>query len=102
MNCPRCESSVLEERERDGVTIDVCRQCRGIWLDRGELERLIARAGEEQDALERQGGLDPDDDDDDHGTGTRREERDGLAGRKHPDGRTRKRRWYESLTDIFE
>lgn len=42
MTCPRCESP-LEERDRDGVTIDVCRQCRGLWLDRGELEKLIAR-----------------------------------------------------------
>ena len=53
MKCPRCESTVLDERERDGVTIDVCPQCRGIWLDRGELERLIARATAEMEAAER-------------------------------------------------
>ena len=39
--CPRCEAPILQERVRDGVSIDVCRECRGIWLDRGELERLI-------------------------------------------------------------
>jgi Zn-finger nucleic acid-binding protein len=44
MHCPRCEVEVLEERTRDGVTIDSCPSCRGVWLDRGELERLIARA----------------------------------------------------------
>lgn len=44
MHCPRCDVEVLAERTRDGVTIDVCGRCRGVWLDRGELERLIARA----------------------------------------------------------
>jgi Zn-finger nucleic acid-binding protein len=48
MKCPRCENSVLDERERDGVTVDVCRECRGVWLDRSELERIVARALREQ------------------------------------------------------
>jgi len=39
MNCPRCEGSELDERERDGAVVDVCRACRGVWLDRGELEK---------------------------------------------------------------
>ncbi len=43
MKCPRCDQGVLEERERDGIMIDGCRSCRGIWLDRGELEKLLAR-----------------------------------------------------------
>ncbi len=42
--CPRCEAPILWECVRDGVSIDLCRRCRGIWLDCGELERLIARA----------------------------------------------------------
>ncbi len=46
MHCPRCDVEVLVEKTRDGVTIDVCPACRGVWLDRGELERLIARAQE--------------------------------------------------------
>lgn len=49
MNCPRCGSEPLDERDREGVTIDVCRSCRGVWLDRGELEKLIARATKELD-----------------------------------------------------
>jgi uncharacterized protein len=49
MICPRCNKHTLEEREKDGVTIDVCQECRGVWLDRGELERLIARAAQEMD-----------------------------------------------------
>jgi Zn-finger nucleic acid-binding protein len=41
--CPR-DGAQLVEVERDGVTIDACPKCRGIWLDRGELEQLIAEA----------------------------------------------------------
>jgi uncharacterized protein len=44
MQCPRCENVVLSEIDRSGVTVDRCASCRGIWLDRGELEKLIARA----------------------------------------------------------
>jgi len=44
MRCPRCENIVLEEIDRSGVTVDRCASCRGIWLDRGELEKLLARA----------------------------------------------------------
>jgi uncharacterized protein len=40
MNCPKCESE-MRSYERNGVTIDQCTGCRGIFLDRGELERLI-------------------------------------------------------------
>lgn len=44
MMCPRCQNSDLDERTRDGVVVDACPRCRGVWLDRGELEKLIARA----------------------------------------------------------
>lgn len=40
MNCPKCESD-MRSYERNGVTVDQCTGCRGIFLDRGELERLI-------------------------------------------------------------
>jgi uncharacterized protein len=42
----------MEERERDGITIDICRDCRGIWLDRGELERLISKANQDMEGHE--------------------------------------------------
>ena len=44
MQCPRCQDAVLDEIDRSGVTMDRCTRCRGVWLDRGELEKLIARA----------------------------------------------------------
>ena len=40
--CPR-DGSTMNEIVRDEVLIDVCPQCRGVWLDRGELEKLLAQ-----------------------------------------------------------
>lgn len=39
LTCPKCRSN-MRQYERSGVTIDQCEQCQGIFLDRGELERL--------------------------------------------------------------
>lgn len=44
MKCPTCDSSSLVITERSGIEIDYCTQCRGVWLDRGELEKLLKRA----------------------------------------------------------
>ena len=49
MLCPRCPDARLDERDRDGVVIDACPSCRGIWLDRGELEKLVARSRSDSD-----------------------------------------------------
>jgi Zn-finger nucleic acid-binding protein len=42
MKCP-IDSSDLVMSERSGVEIDYCPQCRGVWLDRGELDKIIDR-----------------------------------------------------------
>ena len=45
LTCPKCQAE-MRSYERNGVTIDQCADCRGIFLDRGELERLMdAEAG---------------------------------------------------------
>ncbi len=43
MKCPVCNIE-LRITDRQGIEIDYCPQCRGIWLDRGELDKLIERA----------------------------------------------------------
>ena len=43
MKCPVCPESTLLMSERQGVEIDYCPQCRGVWLDRGELDKIIER-----------------------------------------------------------
>jgi uncharacterized protein len=44
MNCPVCKNVNLVMSERQGIEIDYCPQCRGVWLDRGELDKLIEKA----------------------------------------------------------
>jgi len=43
MNCPICNVT-LQLAERQGVEIDFCPKCRGVWLDRGELDKIIEQS----------------------------------------------------------
>jgi hypothetical protein len=45
MNCP-VDATPLAMTDRSGVEIDYCPCCRGVWLDRGELDKIIERVGE--------------------------------------------------------
>ena len=44
MSCPVCRVP-LSMSDRQGIEIDFCPQCRGVWLDRGELDKIIERSG---------------------------------------------------------
>ena len=50
MKCP-IDDSPLSVSSREGVEIDFCPQCRGVWLDRGELDKIIDRASPEVPAM---------------------------------------------------
>ena len=110
MKCPGCETSDLKVRTRDGVEIDVCPRCRGVWLDRGELEKLIARAVKDDDE-----DRDHDEDGDDDDAGERDVDRRDTSGddrRPKPaergadddeqPTRGRRRRWYHAFGDLFD
>lgn len=43
MKCPHCQTSLIKAK-RQTVTIDYCPDCRGIWLDRGELDKIIQQS----------------------------------------------------------
>ena len=45
MNCPSCNAQ-LSMTAREGVEIDYCPNCRGVWLDRGELDKIIERSAD--------------------------------------------------------
>jgi Zn-finger nucleic acid-binding protein len=46
MKCPSCgDGETLVMADRQGIEIDYCPKCRGVWLDRGELDKLIERSG---------------------------------------------------------
>jgi Zn-finger nucleic acid-binding protein len=119
MKCPRCESEALDERDRDGIVIDVCKSCRGLWLDRGELEKLIARATRDLDELvEPPRGAPPPREPERAPPPDRayqeQRHRDSTPPRgvRYDDGRgyydddrryhRRKKSWIESLGDIFD
>lgn len=77
MDCPVCKNVALVMADRQGIEIDYCPRCRGVWLDRGELDKLIeksnagtsARAAPSRDQhyarepdSDRYGGREPDSD----------------------------------------
>ena len=43
MQCPKCQANLMIS-DRQGIEIDFCPQCRGVWLDRGELDKIVERA----------------------------------------------------------
>lgn len=47
MQCPVCKDAQLTMSNRENVEIDFCPQCRGVWLDRGELDKIIERSQRE-------------------------------------------------------
>lgn len=51
MICPRCQGELLEV-VKHGVTIDLCSECKGIWLDQGELGKVIAQMKQVESSLE--------------------------------------------------
>ena len=57
MYCPTCATTRLVQTQRQKVDVDYCPHCRGVWLDRGELEKLLDKA-----ASPSQTGLEPLDD----------------------------------------
>ena len=92
MKCPKCEV-VVNEVTRAGVLVDVCPRCLGMWLDRGELEKIATRLRE----------VERDHDDDyryarsaEHGRGpdSYRKYDDDDDPRRYP----KKKRW----SDLFE
>jgi Zn-finger nucleic acid-binding protein len=93
MKCPVCDVQ-LSISSREGVEIDFCPQCRGVWLDRGELDKVIERAAASLAPTAPVGGGEPRYDryDDRHDYDDRR-----GYGRDH---KKRKRRSF--LDDMFD
>ena len=50
MKCPNCNVSLVMS-DRNGIEIDYCPDCRGVWLDRGELDKIIERSSQENNTL---------------------------------------------------
>jgi Zn-finger nucleic acid-binding protein len=88
MLCP-IDGSTLLLSERQGIEIDYCPQCRGVWLDRGELDKLIDRSDDDDDDRDRRRDVDRRDDD-------YRRDREYAPSQHRP----KKKKGF--LSDIFE
>lgn len=86
MKCPNCLDATLVMTDRQGVEIDYCQLCRGVWLDRGELDKLMDRAAAPPPSSTAAGRSQPDFVDSDYR---------GAQGH-HP---RRKKSW---MSDIFD
>ena len=94
MTCPKCGQD-LREQERSGILVDVCPGCRGVWLDRGELDKIIAEENRSDD---------DDDDDDDGGDDDDEFELETAGGGAPPRrrrGRNRRGGFFSNLMDTF-
>ena len=110
MKCPHCDVNLLMT-ERQGVEIDYCPECRGVWLDRGELDKILERshaevvgrppgAGTDAPSPPRDGAATTalgDDDDRDRDDRYRGDDRRGY---EQPAYKKKKRKSF--LEDIFE
>ena len=105
MKCPICDID-MRIAQREGVEIDYCPQCRGVWLDRGELEKLIAQV--ESPGYSERGRQERDDDHhrhDDRRTSQYRDDKhdeDAHRGKSEPPYRGKKKEGFLSqLFDVF-
>lgn len=91
MKCPVCADATLLMSERQSVEIDYCPACRGVWLDRGELDKLIQLSAghQSQNEVSRQQVDD----------GRRRDNNYSDSGKYHHRGGYRKKSWLEDIFD---
>lgn len=99
MKCP-VDNATLSMTERSGIEIDYCPECRGVWLDRGELDKLVKGVSEyeerERRSYEDRGRDSRDEDDDDE---YRR--RDGHHDGDSHHGKKKRGGFMENIFDGF-
>ena len=91
MQCPNC-SSTLTMTERQGIEIDYCPSCRGVWLDRGELDKIIERSAGQQAAAQPSSQHAP--------PQQQWGNHDDRYGHPHPHGRHKRRKSF--LEELFD
>jgi len=102
MNCP-VDATELRITERQGIEIDYCPKCRGVWLDRGELDKLIDRAippdRDDRDVLRDRA---PYPDRDDRYRARDRDDDDRDDRRDRDDDHRRRKKRKSLLDDLFD
>ncbi len=109
MRCPLCVNETLDAHHRGGIEIDICPRCRGIWLDRGELDRLVHDVAERRPTpppapLAASGHLQPSPPParPTHSTSERRERSDQDHKRKKKRKKSPAERLVDILEDVFD
>ncbi len=96
MHCPLCLDTVLDITYHAGIEVDICPRCRGVWLDRGELDRLSVDSRASNPRREHS---------DQSTTRDAETGRDTYRDDQHRherSGKKRKKRLSERLGDVFE
>ncbi len=94
MNCPLCVDQTLQPRFHSGIEIDVCPQCRGVWLDRGELQKLVNESASPQPVRERSA---PDSRAEEKASGSKNSTKKNKKSKKK-----KQKSWGSMLGDILE
>jgi len=90
VRCPLCDVP-MKEVERRGVLIDLCPECKGVWLDKGELDKLLAASREYEPDVSRSEKQEP------------RQPSYNYHEREYRDKKTKKRKsFFEDIFDIFD
>jgi Zn-finger nucleic acid-binding protein len=92
MKCPNCNTSLVMS-DRQGIEIDYCPDCRGVWLDRGELDKIIERSNQEIESVKKKKDRDDDYYDDDDSPAF------GISRKGQP---KKKKKMSGMLGDLFE
>lgn len=105
MLCPVCQLE-LSMIDRQGIEVDFCPKCRGIWLDRGELDKLIERSAQNEQRVALQRYRDDRDDflpdyGDDDAYKVKNDDRYLSDDRTYPAGR-KKKSFLSNMFDIFD
>jgi Zn-finger nucleic acid-binding protein len=95
MKCPVCKTTDLLMTERRSIEVDYCPDCRGVWLDRGELDKLIA-----QDAASHDTFAAPRESRDDYRERDRSYDKHRGYDDRRTDYRTQKKK--RSIFDVFD
>ncbi|WP_316823162.1 zf-TFIIB domain-containing protein [Pedobacter gandavensis] len=100
MNCPNCQETLLMT-VRNNVEIDYCPKCRGIWLDRGELDKLLAHEADKGSSNKDSRAFRQDDQEKSYRhEGYRQEGYRGQDQRQHDSGYPKKKKSF--LEDLFD
>jgi uncharacterized protein len=100
MKCPNCDQ-LLQITERQNIEIDYCPSCRGVWLDKGELDKIINFSNQQISQVSKKYGDDDDDDNEKYrGYNTSQQKNDNYTDNRNYPNQPNKKKSF--LGDLFD